>query len=376
MHDQPVNRQRLLETFLELVQINATSRRERAMADYMTKALAELGLEVVTDHAAQQLGGDTDNMIARLPGTIDAAPLLLCAHIDTVAPTEGITVCREDGVIKTDGTTILGADDRAGVAAILEVLRTLQESGIPHPPIEVLFTVAEEIGVMGSMVLDYSLLTARYGFVPDTSGPVGAIVTRAPAQKHLCISVQGKAAHAGMAPEQGISAIVVASRAIARMKLGRVDEETTANIGTIHGGTATNIVAEHVQIEAEARSRDPRKLDAQIEHMRACFEEAAQEAGATATVEVSDVYPAFNLSEDSPVVHLASAALADLDITPKITATGGGSDANFLNGQGIQSVILSTGYHNPHCCNEYIEEEQFVLLARWLYNIIALAGRA
>ena len=374
MSNQPIDRQRLVLTFLELLEFNAISRHEGAIARHVAGILRELGATVTTDDAGIALGSETGNLIARFPGTLDVPPLLFCAHIDTVAPTEGLKVVREGGMIKSDGATILGADDRAGVAAILEVLRALKESDIPHPPLEIAFTVAEEIGVMGSMVMDYGKLTAQLGFVPDSSGDVGKIITHAPAQKHLRIIIHGKAAHAGMAPEEGINAIAIAARAIACMRQGRIDEETTANIGTINGGKATNIISDTVEMEGEARSRDPRKLDAQVEHMRACFLAEAERAGGAAEVEVTDVYPAFNLSEDSPAVKLATAALADLDIPPLITATGGGSDANFINAHGIQTVILSAGYHNPHCTDEYQEEEQLVLLAMWLYNIVRLAG--
>ncbi|HEY3379424.1 MAG TPA: M20/M25/M40 family metallo-hydrolase, partial [Armatimonadota bacterium] len=244
MSEHAINRTRLIETFLTLLAINAPSRREGAIAKHLRTVLEELGLTVCVDDAGEHLGGETGNLIARLPGNIDAPPLLFCAHIDTVAPTEGLHVQRGNGEIRSDGATILGADDRAGVAAILEMLRALLESGARRPPLEIVFTVAEEIGVMGSMLLDYAQLTARYGFVPDTSGPVGIIVTRAPAQRHLHITIHGKAAHAGMTPEHGISAITVAARAIARMEQGRIDEETTANIGIMHGGKATNIVPE------------------------------------------------------------------------------------------------------------------------------------
>ena len=372
--DVTVNRERLLASFLELLAINSTSRHEAPMARKVSALLGELGAEFAPDNAAEALGGECGNIIARIAGTLNAPPLLFCAHIDTVAPTEHLSVVRNNGRISSDGTTILGADDKAGVAAIFEMIRALREQAVPHPPLELAFTVAEEIGVMGSMVLDYSRLQAKLGFVPDSTGAVGKIVTHAPAQKHLSVSIRGKAAHAGMAPEAGISAITVAARAIAAMRQGRVDDETTANIGTIHGGAATNIVPEIVQIEGEARSRNPKKLAAQVEHMRACFDDAARDAGAYVAVEVSDLYPAFNLDESSPAVTLAKEALAPLGIAPSIVATGGGSDANFFNGHGIATVILSAGYHNAHGTDEYIEEDQLVLLAQWLYNIATLAG--
>ncbi|HEX2950641.1 MAG TPA: M20/M25/M40 family metallo-hydrolase [Armatimonadota bacterium] len=370
-----VDRQRLLDTFLTLLRINSPSRHEGAMAKHVMALLQDVGAEVTVDDSAERVSGEIGNIIARIPGTIAGEPLLFCSHIDTVAPTDQLTIRQQDGVITSDGTTILGADDKAGVAAIIEMLQILKENNIAHPSLIIVFTVAEEIGVMGSMVLDYDQVPARYGFVPDSSGQVGTIITNAPAQKHLKVRIVGKAAHAGMAPEQGISAITIAARAIANMHQGRIDEETTANIGVINGGKATNIVPESVEIEGEARSRDPKKLDALVEHMRSCFTDAAEQAGGRAYVEVSDVYPGFSLREESPAVQYAKKALARLGKSPVVTSTGGGSDANFLNNHGIETAILSAGYHHPHGTNEKIDEESLIELTAWMLNIIDIAGQ-
>ncbi|OPZ81838.1 MAG: Carboxypeptidase G2 precursor [bacterium ADurb.Bin429] len=374
MSQTGINRERLLASFVELLHINATSRREGPIARHIEAILTELGASVRHDNAGEAIGGEVGNLIARLDGGLDAPALLLCAHLDTIEPTEALVLRREKGAFASDGTTILGADDRAGVAAILEVVHALTEQGVPYPPLELVFTVAEEVGVMGSMALDTTGLTAAMGFVPDSSGAVGTIITRAPAQQKLEVTIHGKAAHAGMAPEQGISAITVAARAIAGMRQGRIDEETTANIGVIHGGKATNIIADTVQIEGEARSRDPRKLEEQVAHMVACFEAAAEETGAQAEITVLDVYPAFNLADDAPAVLAARVAATSLGIQPLTAATGGGSDANFLNARGIPTVILSSGYAQPHCTDERQDEEELVRLAEWLYLIVRQAA--
>jgi tripeptide aminopeptidase len=374
MMDWPIDRERLLGTFTDLVQMNAPSRREGDIARRLQQVLTDLGAEVHFDAAAAALDGESGNLFARLPGTMEGPALLFCAHMDTVEPTAGLTVQHVDGVFSSDGSTILGADDRAGVAAVLEVLQVLRETDIPYPPLEIVFTVAEEVGLMGSTVMDYDRLTASVGFVPDGSGPVGLVITRAPAQQHLSVNVHGRAAHAGMAPEEGINAIAVAAKAISRMRLGRIDEETTANIGSVEGGKATNIVPDLVVIEGEARSRDPQKLAAQAAHMRTCFEEAAAEAGARAEVEISDVYPSFTLADDHRAVQLAKLALTEVGVTPRVTATGGGSDANFLNAHGIATVILSAGYEHPHGHDECLPDDQLVLLAQCLYQIVRLAG--
>jgi tripeptide aminopeptidase len=374
MSEYPSNPLRLRALLDECLAINSPSRHEEGMAALVAHYLHAAGAEVTTDSAAITLGGDTSNILATVPGTGPGPTLLFCAHLDTVEPTPELVVVEADGRLHTDGRTILGADDKAGVAAILELVLALQESGTPHPPLEIVFTVAEEVGLMGSQLLAAERLTARCGFVPDSSGAVGLIITHAPAQKHLHVRMHGVAAHAGMAPERGINAITVAAQAIAALRQGRIDAETTANIGRIHGGKATNIVPDLVEVEGEARSRDPEKLAAQVAHMRAVFEAAAHAAGVHCEVSITDVYPAFTLAPDALPVRLAADALTALGLHPTIAATGGGSDANFLNGFGIPTVILSTGYHHPHCTNEFLELDQLELLVQQLFEIVRLAG--
>jgi tripeptide aminopeptidase len=370
-----VNRERLLHTFERLLAIEAISREEKPMAEVLLAAMRELGATVRMDDAGVKLGGNVGNLVADLPGTVAAPALLFCAHLDTVQPTVGLQVQRSETHYTSDGTTILGADDRAGIAAMLEMLYTIRDSGMPHPPLQIVFTIAEEIGVMGSMVLDYELITAPYGFVPDTSGPVGRIITSAPAQQHIDVVVTGTAAHAGMCPEKGVCAITIAAKAIARMRLGRVDDETTANIGIIKGGQATNIVADRVEIEGEARSRDPQKLAAQVAHMRACLEEEAAAAGGAVEFRVVDTFPAFTLAPDSPTVRLATQAADAVGAPAVIMATGGGSDANFFNQHGIQAAIISTGYENAHTPAETQNIDELVKLAQMLVEIVALGAR-
>ncbi len=374
MSDLQINYARLRDTFRALVLVDGPSRQEGNIARLVTGLLEEQGIVVQVDSSAAALVGEVGNLIARVPGTYEAEPLLFSVHLDTVEPTAGISLVETPNEITTDGSTILGADDRAGVAVLIELVRTLRESGMPHPPLELVFSVCEEIGVMGAQVLDYSLLHSRCGFVLDSSGAAGPLIISAPAQQHLQVVVHGVAAHAGMAPEAGISSIAVAARALARMKLGRIDAETTANIGTIHGGNATNIIADRVEMEGEARSRDPHKLRLQVEHMRECFISEAEAAGARAEVTVSDVYPAFTLAADSRPVRLASAALRALGIEPILASTGGGSDANFFNNRGIQALNLPAGYQHPHTHREKLEWEQLELLLQCVLGIVEKAN--
>ena len=374
MPDAPIDYDRLVSTFITLANINSPANREGNVAKQVIAMLQELGAQVTIDTADVRLGGETGNIIARLPGTVNAPALLFNAHIDTVEPTEKLRIRLLEDRITSDGDTILGADDKAGVAAILEMARAVLASGIPRPPLELVFTVAEEVGLMGSMVLDYELITARAGFVADSGGPVGRIVNRAPAQKNLRFTVHGRASHAGIAPEEGINAITAAAHAIAALRQGRIDAETTANIGIIRGGRATNIVPDTVEVTGEARSRDPQKLEEQAAHMRDTFRQAAERLGATVELEETDIYPAFNLAPDALPVRLASEALQALERAPIVEFTGGGSDANFFNQHGIETVILSSGMYKPHCHDEYLDLEEFHRLARWLYEIVRVAG--
>ncbi len=374
MNDVLINGERLRETFRTLVRVNGPSRQEGEIARVVTALLTELNVTVVMDNAATALGGEVGNLIAHVPGTYAAEPLLFSVHLDTVEPTAGICLVESDGEIATDGSTILGADDRAGVAVLIELVRTLRENGLPHPPLELCFSVCEEIGVMGSQVLDYSLLHSRCAFVLDSSGAAGSLVISGPAQQHLRAEVFGMAAHAGITPEDGISSITVAAHALSRMKLGRIDAETTANFGIIHGGAATNVIADYVELEGEARSRDPRKLQQQVEHMRECFVREAEVAGARAEVTVTDVYPAFTLAAASRPVRLASAALRALGIEPILAATGGGSDANFFNNRGIEAVLLPACFQYPHSHREKLNVEQLELLLQCVLGIVEKAN--
>jgi len=355
-----INRDRLLDTFLTLVQIDSPSGEEEAIANYLAERLTALGLTAHRDGAG--------NLIARLDGA--GEPILLNAHLDTVGHDRGICPVVEDGIVRSDGTTILGADDKSGIAIILEVLRTLQERSFSHPPLEIALTVSEEIGLVGSKALDMSQFQARQALVLDSGGPIGSAVVSAPSQEGLHAVVHGKAAHAGVNPEEGINAIVVASEAITQMPLGRIDEETTANVGIIKGGTATNIVPDRVEIRAEARSRNDDKLVAQIQAMTRALEEAAARHGASVEIEVSRSFSAYNLDENSPLVQRVVSAAEQLGLTPVLIASGGGSDANIFNAGGLAAIALSTGMKDVHTPQETIAVDDMVRSAELVLTIV------
>ena len=335
---------RLLETFLDLVRIDSPSGEEANIAQELTARLRRLGLDVKTD--------SLHNIVARRPGK--GEPLLLMAHMDTVMPGRGIKPVTRDGVVYSDGTTILGADDKSGVAVILEVLHVLREEATESPPLEVVISVQEETGLIGIKGLDATDLESKTGVSFDAGDAPGTIVVTAPSHNILSAVVHGKAAHAGAEPENGVNAIVVAAQAVAAVPLGRIDEETTANIGTIHGGLARNIVPDRVELLGEARSRQEAKLEAQTTKMVEALQSAAKRQGATVDIDVQRAYNGYHLTEGDRTVARLMAACRAVGIEPRLVPTGGGSDVNILNALGKQVVNLSTGMASVHTVDEHV----------------------
>lgn len=375
-----INRERIVHAFLEMVQIDSPSMYERKIADYLLNKLTELGLEVYEDQAGASINKDepeaaAGNIIAKLKGTVPEAPVLLfSAHMDTVEPGRGIKPVVKDEIVYSDGTTILGSDDKAGIASLLEVIHILKENNIPHGDLEFVITVAEECGLKGSKELDSAKLAAQFGYVLDSDGAPGSIVTKAPSQYKIKAEVIGKAAHAGICPEEGINAIYVAAKAISKMKLGRIDEETTSNVGVINGGKATNIIPDQVFIDGETRSLDPEKLERETDLMIQILRDTAAEFGAQVNIQKDFLYPIIRLDENEPAVKLAAQAAAAIGCEPAIVSTGGGSDANILNGVGIPTVNLGIGMSKVHSVEEYITIDNLVLNARYVLEIIKEAA--
>ena len=362
---------RLVEEFLELVQIDSETKHEEVIAPILVKKLEDMGFDVYQDDAHTRNGHGAGNIIATLKGDEAIEPIYFTVHMDTVVPGNGIKPqIKEDGYIYSDGTTILGADDKAGMAAIFEMARRIKDKNLKHGTIQFIITAGEESGLVGAKELDPSKIIAKYGFAVDSDGKVGGIVVAAPFQAKVNVKVFGKTAHAGVAPEKGISAITVAAKAVAKMKLGRLDEETTANIGRFEGGKATNIVCDEVTIFAEARSIDEAKLNAQTAHMKETFERVAAENGARAEVEVTLSYPGFRVTENDKVVQVAQAAAKAIGREPQLGISGGGSDANVIAGFGIPTVNLSVGYEEIHTTNERMPVEELEKLADLLEEII------
>ncbi len=372
-----VNKKRMLNEFKEIVAVPCHSLKERQVFDLLKGKLEGLGFTVEEDDAGAKLGGNCGNLWAFLPateGVKGAARVLLSAHMDGVEPCGGTTVVQKDGILYSDGTTILGGDDKSGVEGILEGIRLLLEEGAPHGDIQVLFTICEEGGVNGSRCLDQSKLRADVGYALDGEGAPGEIVVGAPGQKKYKINIIGKTAHGGLEPEKGINSIMIAAKALADVKrYGRIDEETTCNIGIIGGGKATNIVPDLVTIEGDARSRNKEKLEAICAEVVDTIVESAKKYGAKAEAIVDNKYASFAVAEGSEVVALAKAACAMHNLPVDVTVTGGGSDANFLNAYGVPCVILGTGMSNVHTVDEYLKEEDLYNSALMVHGILKAA---
>jgi len=370
-----VDEKRLVEGFMELVRIDSVSKEEKDLADYLLKKLKKLGLEVMVDQAGEKIKSNSGNIIARLKGnTNNEIPIMFSAHMDTVVPGENIKPICDGEKIVSDGKTILGADDKAAIAALLEALYIIRENDIPHGDIEILFTICEEIGLKGAKNLDISSLKAQIGFVLDAEGSVGKIITTAPSQNYLEIIIYGKSAHAGANPEEGINAIQVAGYALSRIKLGRIDEETTSNIGIISGGRATNIVPDVVRLKGEVRSRNEEKLEKYTEQIKKISENTAQEFKAKAVVKINKEYYSYNLSPDEQVVSIATKAAKNIGLQPLLYPSGGGSDANVFNKNGIPSVALAIGMEKVHTVEEYILIKDLKNTAEYILSIINIVA--
>lgn len=372
-----INRDRMTTEFLEMVKIDSISGQERKIADLIILKLKNLGFQVIEDTAGKRLNTDTGNIIAKIPGNVDGSPaIMICAHMDTVEPGKNIIPVVEQGIIRSSGDTVLGGDNKAGIAIILEAIRVIRDEQIKHGDLELVLTVFEEGGLFGARNLDMKMIEAKIGYVLDSDGPPGTIVNRAPTQDRISVTVKGKAAHAGICPERGINAIEVASRAIAGMNLGRIDEETTANIGIISGGKATNIIPESVFIQGETRSLNKTKKDSQTKMMADKFYEAAAGSGALVDVKVKNLYNSFSIGKDEEVVRLAMLAASNLNLKTKVESTGGGSDANVFNERGISTVILGINMQNVHTTDEFIKIEDMENGCRYLLEIIKVAAKS
>lgn len=383
-----INSERMKQRFMNLVEIDSVSKEEADIAARLKDMLTEMGGTVTIDSAGKKTGGNCGNLVAKFNGNSDSSPIMLSGHMDTVEPGRGVKPLFKEGIFTSDGTTILGSDDKSAIVIILEVIDLIRENNLPSPPLEVVLTVCEEIGLLGAKHFDLGMIKSRIGYILDSTDIEG-IVTRAPAANRFVIKVHGKDAHAGASPEKGINAILVASKAIAQLELGRIDHETTCNIGMIEGGKATNIVPDLVIIYGEVRSHDEAKLKSVTERIFNTFHsvidsfkksvcancvnsKSSDNELPRVEIELEHDFPSTNISDDHPVVQLARQAAKNLGKEMKSKAIGGGADANIFFGKGVVTGVLGTGMTDVHTVRESIKLEDMEATARLLIEILRI----
>lgn len=369
-----VNQKRLVEEFTSLVRIDSLTKKERLMADALLKRLTEMGYEPYEDETAAKIDGNAGNVVCRIPGEKNRPALLLMAHMDTVVPGLSKKPVIEGDLIKSDGSTVLGGDDAAGIAVILETLRSLKEDQSPFGDLYIAFTVAEEGGLFGARNLDLSKIPAQFAFILDDEGPIGTAAIKAPYYNRYAATFKGRAAHAGLEPEKGLSAILLASEAISQMPhFGRIDKESTSNIGIIQGGQARNIVCETCTIEGEVRSTEEDKIERFTKEIMDSFKKTVAQKGGTVEIELERMYPGYHIKESDAIISVLKKASASSGIPLNLHATGGGSDTNIINGSGIPAVDISVGMEMVHSTGEQIRISNMVKACEFLTAIIRAA---
>lgn len=374
-----INRERLAATFTELCEISSPSRKEGAIATCLKENFAALGADsIFEDSSAGETGSESGNLIVRFNGNLpDQEGLFLSCHMDTVEPANGVEVLRTGDVFTSKGETVLGGDDKSGIAAILELLALLKENKSPYPMIEVVITTCEEIGLLGAKHLEYRQLQTKYGYALDSSG-IDHVVVGAPAANKITVEVKGLAAHAGLCPEAGINALALAAEALNSLRLGRLDEESTRNFGIIQGGIATNIVPEQIILKGEVRSHSIDKLSLYTKEILETFEKIVadwQDNPATCgkrpsiKFDIIDDYPALTIADDTPVIKRIKSASRHLKKTLKYIVAGGGSDANIFCGYGLPTAIIATGMNKVHTVDEQLDLNDLVSLTELLFAL-------
>lgn len=364
-----MNQDRLIKRFMDYVQIDSETLNEGKFDGVLVDELKALGFEVYTDNAGEKIGSNGYNIYAYLEGDKDLEVLAFSCHTDTVKPGVGIVPVLEDGIIRSASDTILASDDKAGIAAIMEAVTQIREEQLSHRPLEIIFTIAEEGGLRGAKNLEFDRVRSKKAIILDSSGSVGNVVVKAPAQDKIYATFTGKPAHAGIEPEKGISAIQMACHAIEQMKLLRIDEETTANVGSFIAESATNIVSPQAKVIAEARSLNGEKLAKQTQHMVDCFKQAADQFGGQVEVVVESMYGPINIDSDDAFLAEIEQYMTALGFTVKLASTGGGSDANVFNTKGIKAINLGTGMTGAHTLEEHISVKDLTDLCRVVKHI-------
>jgi len=373
-----INTERLADHFSRLCEISSPSREERQVAEYLKETFSALGADFVFEDTSQsETGSDSGNLVFRFDSTSTASPLFFACHMDTVMPGHGVEVVRTGDIFTSRGETILGGDDKSGVAALIELISVLKESGIKHRTLELVFTTCEEVGLLGAKAFDIGQLRSTFGYALDSTG-IDKVIIGAPAANKVRIDVHGTAAHAGISPENGVSAFLIAAQAITKLKLGRIDEESTANIGIMEGGVATNIIPDHLMLRGEIRSHSTEKLHLLTDEMKATFMAAAADWPLPENIQankpsigfkVESDYPAMRLSENDEVLRTIKNAARSLGRNNEFIIAGGGSDANIFNGKGLSTAIVATGMNKVHTTEECLDLKDMARLTELLLAI-------
>ena len=376
-----LNRERLAEEFVRLCEISSPPREEKPVADYLKQVFAGLGADYAyEDDSALKTGSESGNLIFRFKGSNGSAPIFYACHMDTVQPGQGVQVERDGDVFTSRGDTILGSDDKSGIAPLIELIRVLRENGTGHRTLELVFTTCEEIGLQGAKALDYQKLQAEYGYALDSTG-IDKVIIGAPAANRIRVDVHGTAAHAGINPEGGVSAFLVAAQAINKIKLGRLDEESTANIGVNKGGVASNIDPAQLMLKGENRSHSTEKLATYTDEFKQAFLETIATwpvsddpsfRPPTVDLKVVPEYPVMRLHESDTVVETIRQAGIALGREQSFIIAGGGSDANIFNGYGLPTAIVATGMTDVHTTDESIDLNDMVKLTEMLHTIACM----
>jgi tripeptide aminopeptidase len=374
-----INPDRLALEFQTLLQIESPSKKEGKLAYYIADIFEALGYRCFFDKSSENTGSEVGNLIVKIPGTLPSNPIFFCAHLDTVGPCENPKIIFDKGVYRSDGKTILGADDKSGIAILIEIAKVLKENVFNHPPIEFIFTTCEEIGLFGAKYLDLSLVDAKEGFVLDSENPT-EIINAAPSSYQFQIEIKGKSAHAGLEPEKGINAIQIISKVIADLPVGRIDEETTMNIGIINGGNYVNIVPDYAFAKGEMRSHKEEKLtnlqktiQDQLNKVIALYPKI-EEGIPSGKVKFERVFKAFNIPLDDPLCKLVQKAGEKLGLDITFKRREGGSDANVFNEYGLKCLILGTGMQKVHTTEEFIRLKDLIIAANFVLEIIKTKG--
>lgn len=370
---------RLALEFQTLLNIESPSKKEGKLAYYIATIFEALGYRCFFDRSYENTGSEVGNLIVKIPGTLPSSPILFCAHLDTIGPCENPRIIFDKGVYRSDGRTVLGADDKSGIAILIEIGKVLKENIFPYPPIEFIFTTCEEIGLLGAKYLDYNLIDAKEGFVLDSENPT-EVINSAPSSYQFKIEIKGKSAHAGLEPEKGINAIHLLSKVISDLPFGRIDEETTMNVGIINGGNYVNIVPDYASAKGEMRSHSEEKLlnlqnliQNQLDKVISSYPKK-EEGLPSGKVKFEKIFKAFNIPLDDPICKLVQKAGERLGLNISFKKREGGSDANIFNEFGLKCLILGTGMQKVHTTEEFIKLKDLIITANFVLEIIKTKG--